>query len=156
MRYGLLGEKLGHSFSKDIHNLLGDYSYDLIEVSRDKLSDFLENKEFSGLNVTIPYKEAVIPYLDGIDDAAKAIGAVNTIVNRGGRLWGYNTDFYGMEMLFSHAKINPNGKTVAVLGSGGTSKTANAVVKHLGAREIIRVSREARDECISYSDLYER
>ena len=156
MRYGLLGEKLGHSFSRDIHGLLGDYSYDLIEVSREELSSFIEAKEFSGLNVTIPYKEAVIPYLDGIDDAAKAIGAVKTIVNRNGRLYGYNTDFYGMEALFSHAKIDPAGKIVAILGSGGTSKTANAVARHLGAKEVIRVSREARDGCISYSDLYER
>ena len=156
MRYGLLGEKLKHSFSKDIHNLLGDYSYDLIEVSREELSSFIEAKEFSGLNVTIPYKEAVIPYLDGIDEAAKAIGAVNTIVNRNGRLYGYNTDFYGMEMLFSHAKVDPADKVVAILGSGGTSKTANAVARHLGAKEIIRVSREERDGCISYSALYER
>ena len=156
MRYGLLGEKLGHSFSKEIHNSIGEYSYDLLEVSRERLREFIESKAFSGLNVTIPYKETVIPYLDGIDDAAKAIGAVNTIVNRGGRLYGYNTDFYGMEMLFSHAKIDPTDKVVAILGSGGTSKTAEAVVKHLGARETIKVSRGEKDGTIGYDELYDR
>lgn len=156
MRYGLLGEKLGHSFSKEIHNSIGEYSYDLLEVSRERLREFIESKTFSGLNVTIPYKETVIPYLDGIDDAAKAIGAVNTIVNRGGRLYGYNTDFYGMEMLFSHAKIDPTDKVVAILGSGGTSKTAEAVVKHLGARKTIKVSRGEKDGTIGYDELYDR
>lgn len=156
MRYGLLGEKLGHSFSKDIHNALGEYSYDLIEVRRDKLEEFIQKREFCGLNVTIPYKEVVIPYLDGIDEMAKAIGAVNTIVNRDGRLYGYNTDFYGMEMLFSHTKINPADKVVAILGSGGTSKTAEAVVRHLGARETVKVSRGRKDGAIGYDELYER
>ena len=156
MRYGLLGEKLGHSFSKDIHNSLGEYSYDLIEVRRDKLEEFIQKREFCGLNVTIPYKEVVIPYLDGIDEMAKAIGAVNTIVNRDGRLYGYNTDFYGMEMLFSHAKIDPADKVVAILGSGGTSKTAEAVVRHLGARETVKVSRGRKDGAIGYDELYER
>ena len=156
MRYGLLGEKLGHSFSKEIHNSLGEYSYDLLEVSRERLEEFIESRTFSGLNVTIPYKEAVIPYLDRIDEAAKAIGAVNTIVNRGGRLYGYNTDFYGMEMLFSHAKIDPADKVVAILGSGGTSKTAEAVMKHLGAKEAFKVSRGGKGGAIGYDELYER
>ena len=92
MRYGLLGEKLGHSFSKEIHAALGDYSYDLIEVSRDKLGEFIEKRDFAGLNVTIPYKEAIIPYLDGIDTGATDVGAVNTVINRNGSLYGYNTD----------------------------------------------------------------
>ena len=156
MRYGLLGEKLGHSFSKEIHNSLGEYSYDLLEVSRERLEEFIESRTFSGLNVTIPYKETVIPYLDGIDQAAKAIGAVNTIVNRGGRLYGYNTDFYGMEMLFSHAKIDPTDKVVAILGSGGTSKTAEAVMKRLGAKEAFKVSRGGKEGAIGYDELYER
>lgn len=154
MKYGLLGEKLGHSFSKEIHNILGEYSYDLVEVEKDKLDEFITRKNFSGLNVTIPYKERVIPYLDGIDEAAKAIGAVNTIVNRNGKLYGYNTDFYGMKMLFDHAKIDPKGKIVAILGSGGTSKTAMAVVKHLGAKEVIKVSRATGNGNINYDELY--
>lgn len=155
MRYGLLGERLGHSFSKEIHGLLGDYSYDLIEVAREDLDDFLRAKDFSGLNVTIPYKERVIPYLDFIDVVAREIGAVNTVVNRGGKLYGYNTDFYGMEMLFSHAKIDPAGKSVAILGTGGTSKTAFSVMKHLGAREIFKVSRSGADGALTYEGLYE-
>ena len=155
MRYGLLGERLGHSFSKEIHGLLGDYSYDLIEVAREDLDEFLRTKDFAGLNVTIPYKERVIPYLDFIDAVAREIGAVNTVVNRGGKLYGYNTDFYGMEMLFAHAKIDPVGKTVAILGTGGTSKTAFSVMKHLGAREIFKVSRSGADGALTYEGLYE-
>ena len=154
MRYGLLGEHLGHSFSKEIHGLLGDYSYDLIEVLQEGLDDFLRAKDFAGLNVTIPYKERVIPYLDFIDGAAKEIGAVNTIVNRGGKLYGYNTDFYGLEMLFAHAKIDPEGKTVAILGTGGTSKTAFAVMKQLSAGEIFKVSRSGSDGAMTYEELY--
>ena len=100
MEYGLIGEKLGHSFSKDIHNLIGDYDYQLKEIPRDSLNQFMEKKDFKAINVTIPYKQDVIPYLDFIDDAAKAIGAVNTIVNKDGKLFGYNTDYYGMKSLF--------------------------------------------------------
>ena len=156
MRYGLLGEKLGHSFSGDIHNTLGEYSYDLIEVEREKLAEFIGKKEFSGLNVTIPYKEAVIPLLDEIDEAARAIGAVNTVINRDGRLLGYNTDFYGMERLISHLKIDIRDKVVAILGSGGTSKTASAVARHLGAKEVFKVSRTESADAIGYDELYNR
>ena len=155
MRYGLLGEVLGHSFSKSIHNTLGDYSYDLIEVKKDELDAFIGAKDFAGLNVTIPYKESVIPYLDHIDEAAKNIGAVNTIVNRDGKLYGYNTDFYGMSRLISHAKISLAGMKVIILGTGGTSKTAKAVAKSLGAREILRVSRSCGEDVITYDELYQ-
>lgn len=155
IEFGLLGEKLGHSFSKDIHALLGDYSYELIEVPREELRSFILERKFSGLNVTIPYKETLIPYLDFLDDKARKIGAVNTIVNRGGKLYGYNTDFYGMEMLFTHAKIDPRGKTVAILGTGGTSKTAFAVMEHLEAKEIFKVSRSGADGALTYEELYE-
>jgi shikimate dehydrogenase len=155
MRYGLLGEVLGHSFSKSIHNTLGDYPYDLIEVKKDELDAFMRAKDFAGLNVTIPYKESVIPYLDHIDEAAKAIGAVNTIVNRDGKLYGYNTDFYGMARLIYHAKISLAGMKVIILGTGGTSKTAMAVAKSLGAREILIVSRSCGEDVITYEELYE-
>lgn len=155
IEFGLLGEKLGHSFSKDIHALLGDYSYELIEVPREELRSFILERKFSGLNVTIPYKETLIPYLDFLDDKARKIGAVNTIVNRGGKLYGYNTDFYGMEMLFTHAKIDPRGRTVAILGTGGTSKTAFAVMEHLEAKEIFKVSRSGADGALTYEGLYE-
>lgn len=152
MKYGLIGEKLGHSFSKEIHESLG-YDYELREIARDELDGFMRERDFLGINVTIPYKETVIPYLDFIDDDAKEIGAVNTIVNRGGKLYGYNTDFYGLKMLLANAGIDVKGKKAAILGTGGTSKTAKAVLSSLGACEIIKVSRSARKDAISYEDL---
>ncbi|MBR2466206.1 MAG: shikimate dehydrogenase [Clostridia bacterium] len=156
MEYGCIGEKLGHSFSKEIHNSLADYAYELREVKKEELGDFMTEHDFKAINVTIPYKEAVIPYLHQTDDAARAIGAVNTVVNKGGKLYGYNTDFYGMSELIRHAGIDLHGKKVAILGSGGTSKTARAVSAHLGATEIIRVSRTASDKAVSYEELYEK
>lgn len=156
MKYGLIGERLGHSFSKIIHQMLSDNEYELLEIERDNLRDFMLSKSFLGINVTIPYKEAVIPYLDYIDEAAKEIGAVNTVVNRDGKLFGYNTDFYGMRELILHAKIEVTGKKTAILGSGGTSRTAAAVLRSLGAREIIRVGRVAKEDVIDYGELYEK
>ena len=156
MKYGLIGEKLGHSFSKVIHERLSGNPYELLEIRPDELDAFMKSKDFLGINVTIPYKEAVIPYLDKIDESAAAIGAVNTIVNRSGKLYGYNTDFFGMRALFSHARVNPEGKKAVILGSGGTSRTAMAVLSSLGASEILRVSRSGRDGAITYEELYER
>ena len=154
MKYGLIGEKLGHSFSKEIHSLLGDYDYELCEIARDELDSFMKKRDFLGINVTIPYKEAVIPYLDWISDSAKEIGAVNTVVNCDGKLYGYNTDFYGMRGLFDHAGIDVTGKKAAILGSGGTSKTAFVVLKSLGADKIIKVSRSGNDGAVTYDELY--
>ncbi len=154
MEYGLIGEKLGHSFSREIHNLLASYTYDLKELPKNELDTFMKSRNFKGINVTIPYKESVIPYLDEIDEAAKAIGAVNTIVNREGRLIGYNTDFYGMRELLLSRSIRIEKRFVAVLGTGGTSKTACAVAKSLGASRIVRVSRNPHsDGDISYDEL---
>ncbi len=152
MDYGLIGEKLTHSFSKDIHAALADYTYELKELSPDELSGFMTARTFRAINVTIPYKQAVIPYLDGIDPTAAAIGAVNTVVNRGGRLIGYNTDFAGMQRLCRHVGLSLNGKKVLSLGSGGTSKTAAALARAEGARAIHRVSRRAQEGCITYAD----
>ena len=154
MRYGCIGEHLKHSFSKEIHNLLSDYEYEIREIERDNLDDFMTKRDFSAINVTIPYKESVIPHMHYIDEHAKAIGAVNTVVNRGGLLYGYNTDFYGMTMLARHAGVQIAGKKVVILGTGGTSKTAYAVAKSIGAREVLRVSRTAKEDAISYDDLY--
>ena len=153
MKYGLIGEKLGHSFSKIIHGMLSDYSYELCEVAKEDLDGFLVAREFNAINVTIPYKEAVIPHLYYIDEAAKDIGAVNTVVNRGGKLYGYNTDFYGLSELISHVGVTLSGRKVAILGTGGTSKTAVAVAKSLNAREILCVSRSPRDGSIGYGEL---
>lgn len=156
MKYGLIGEKLQHSYSKEIHAMLGDYDYELCEIPREELESFFKKREFSGINVTLPYKETVIPYLDHIEGEAEKIGAVNTVVNRDGILYGYNTDFYGMRELFKHAEIDPSGCKAVILGSGGTSKTAAAVLSSLGAKEIIRVSRSGRDNAITYSELREK
>ncbi len=156
MKYGCIGEHLKHSFSKEIHNSLSDYEYELCEIPKDKIDDFMKSHDFKAINVTIPYKETVIPYLFHIDDAAKEIGAVNTIVNKDGKLYGYNTDFYGMSMLIAHAKIDIKNKKVAILGTGGTSKTAKAVSKSLLAREIITVSRTKKADTITYEELYEK
>lgn len=156
MNYGCIGERLKHSFSKEIHNLLASYEYELVEIARDDLDGFMKRRDFKAINVTIPYKEQVIPYLYGIDEHAKKIGAVNTVVNRDGLLFGYNTDFYGMNKLIEHAGISLNGKKVAILGTGGTSKTAKAVAAALGAFEIIVVSRKKGDGVIDYSELYEK
>ncbi|MDD6145580.1 MAG: shikimate kinase [Oscillospiraceae bacterium] len=150
MRFGLIGEKLGHSFSKEIHESMGKYEYHLWEVPKDELDSFMKKADFDGINVTIPYKQAVIPYLDEIDDAARAIGAVNTVVRRGDKLCGYNTDFGGMKMLIERCGFDYSGKKVLILGSGGTSKTACAVAKSLGAAEVITVSRGG---CVHYENV---
>ncbi len=156
MEYGCIGKKLGHSFSAVIHAKLGDYDYRLCELTETELTEFMTKKDFKGINVTIPYKEAVIPFLDHIDESAKKIGAVNTIVNRNGVLTGYNTDFYGMTELLKRGKVELADKNVFILGTGGTSKTARAVAKSLGARKIDVVSRNPQDGEISYDEMYNK
>ena len=121
MKYGCIGQKLGHSFSRDIHAALGNPAYELCEIAPEDLDTFMKKREFSAINVTIPYKEAVLPYLTETDEGARRIGAVNTVVNRGGNLYGYNTDFYGMRALFRKAWISVAGKKTFILGTGGTS-----------------------------------
>lgn len=152
MQYGCIGEKLTHSFSKDIHSRLFDYDYELCEIPRDKLKEFMLKRDFKAINVTIPYKQDVIPYLDFVSDTARSIGAVNTVVNRNGKLYGYNTDFAGMTALIKRQGIELSNKKVLILGSGGTSKTAFAVAQSMGAVALYRVSRTARDGCISYEE----
>lgn len=156
MKYACIGEHLKHSFSKEVHNALADYEYEIREIPKTELDSFMQKRDFLGINVTIPYKQDVIPYLSEIDDAAKQIGAVNTIVNKNGELFGYNTDFYGMCELFKHAGISVFGKKAAILGSGGTAKTAKAVLTFLGASKIITVSRSDKDGAVSYGELYEK
>ena len=150
MIYGCIGEKLGHSFSKDIHNRLFDYDYELCEIPKGELDAFMQKRDFKAINVTIPYKLDVIPHLYKISDTAKKIGAVNTIVNENGKLYGYNTDFSGLSLLIKKNGIEVKGKKALVLGSGGTSKTANAVLESLGAREIYTVSRSEKQGFITY------
>ncbi len=152
MEYGLIGAKLGHSFSKEIHARIADYSYELCELSEAGVESLLKERTFKGINVTIPYKEKVIPQLDWVSQNAQRIGAVNTIVNRNGKLLGYNTDYAGAAALIRHAGVNVNGKKVLILGTGGTSKTLRNVVKDMGAGEIIIVSRHPSGNEISYKD----
>ncbi len=154
MDYGVIGEHLTHSFSREIHQEFGDYEYILFELSPVDLSSFIQAKEYKGLNVTIPYKKDVIPYLDHVDPIALDIGAVNTIVNRGGTLYGYNTDFYGMSALIHRTGIQLRGAKVLILGTGGTSLTAMAVARYMGAATIYRVSRHPDGEAISYEQAY--
>lgn len=155
MEYGLIGEKLGHSFSKEIHEKLTNYKYDLVELDRKELDVFFKEKKFKGINVTIPYKTTVIPYLDYMDESAKKIGAVNTIVNKNNMLKGYNTDYHGFLYTLEHHKVNVKGKKVIVLGNGGASRAVIAVLKDLKAGEIITVGRTLRDNSISFEECYE-
>ena len=154
MEYGLIAKKLGHSFSKEVHSLIADYEYELKELTETELDGFMKKAEFKAINVTIPYKEKVILYLDYIDEAAKFIGSVNTIVNNDGKLYGYNTDFYGMKAMILKSGIEFSGKKVLVLGSGGTSKTAFCVAKDLGAEQVFTVSRTEKENCITYEQVY--
>lgn len=142
MKYGLIGKRLSHSFSPELHARLGNYDYGLFELEEHEIGDFLHGSDIGGVNVTIPYKAAVIPHLDGLSDEAALLGSVNTVVRRGGRLIGYNTDIFGMRELIFHAGADVRGKKVLVLGTGGTARTAAFCVKCLGASEIFLVSRE--------------
>lgn len=147
----MLGEKLGHSYSKLIHESFGGYEYDLMPTPRDQVPDFMRKKDFRAINVTIPYKETVMPYLDTISDNARAIGSVNTIVkDETGALHGYNTDKYGFIQLVKRSGIDISGRKCIVLGSGGSSKTVRVALKELGAREVRIISRSGED---NYTNL---
>ena len=138
MQCGLLGRKLGYSYSPQIHAHLGDYSYGLYEKEPEELESFLKSGDFTGLNVTMPYKKDVIPYLDELSDVAQQLGAVNTIVRRSdGSLIGHNTDFFGFRTMVEDSGLSVSGKKVLVLGSGGASNTAVAVLESLGAQVVI-------------------
>lgn len=154
MRYGLIGEKLGHSFSKTVHEELADYTYSLIPLNRDEFSIFMEERDFNAINVTIPYKEMVFDYLHHVDEKAKKIGAVNTIVNKDGKLFGYNTDYDGfLYMLKKHNLENAKGKKVLILGKGGTAKTCKTVFTDLES-EIHQVYYKSADGFLTYDDCY--
>lgn len=156
MEYGLIGEKLTYSFSKIIHEQIADYTYDLCPLSKEEFKNFMEKREFKAINVTIPYKQDVIPYLYEMDENSKNIGAVNTIVNRDGKLYGYNTDFYGFLYQVQHNNVEIEGKKVIVLGNGGASKAIIAVLKYLKAREIHIVYYKENPNTITYDECYEK
>jgi len=143
--YGLLGRKLGHSWSVPIHKALGCEGYRLIELEPGDLGPFLAREDIGGLNVTIPYKRDVMPYCDVIDPAARAIGSVNTLVRRDGKLYGYNTDILGFLYMARRAGVDFAGKKVLVLGSGGASLTAQAAARQEDAREVVVISRSGPD-----------
>lgn len=151
MKCGLLGRKLGHSYSPQIHSLLGDYPYTLMEREPQELEAFLRHGDFTGINVTIPYKKDVIPFLDELSPVAKKLGAVNTVVRRSdGSLWGHNTDYYGFSAMVKESGLSVRGKKVLVLGSGGASNTAVAVLEELGARVVV-ISRKGENH---YGNLH--
>ena len=151
MQCGLLGRKLGHSYSPQIHGQLASYSYSLFEKEPEELEGFLKNGNFLGLNVTIPYKKDVIPFLDQLSPVARRLGAVNTIVRRGdGSLVGHNTDYFGFRYLVQQSGLDVRGKKVLVLGSGGASNTAVAALQELGARVVI-ISRSGEN---NYGNLH--
>lgn len=149
--YGLLGEHLPHSFSPQIHSALGNKDYGLFEVAPENLDAFMKEHDFKGTNVTIPYKKVVIPYLDEISPEAEKIGAVNTIKVKGGKLCGYNTDYFGFKYMVEKSGISIKGKKTLVLGSGGASATVQAVLRDMEASEIIVVSRNGID---NYVNMY--
>ena len=160
MKYGLIGEHLGHSFSKQIQTRIAeienvkDYDYQLVELDKEEFKEFMEKKDFKGINVTIPYKKDVIPYLDEMDESAKAIGAVNTIINVDGKLKGYNTDFGGFLYMVKAHNIHMEGKKVLIIGNGGACAAVKAVCKHENAKDIVIVSRSANRGAIGYDEMY--
>lgn len=155
--YGLIGAKLGHSYSKIIHEQLAGYQYELIPLPTEaEARAFMERRAFTAINVTIPYKQLVIPYCDEIDPKAKAIGAVNTIVNRGGKLYGYNTDYAGFAYLARAHNIDFAGKTVLILGTGGTHSTVEAVCRDGGASTILSASRTGKFGALTYNEAMRR
>ena len=156
--YGLLGRKLGHSFSPEIHRMLGElgepYDYQIFQVEPEELEDFISGGQWDGLNVTIPYKQEVMRYCDEIAAEARRIGAVNTLVKRGTRIIGYNTDYFGFRKMVEESGAVIQGEKCVVLGSGGASKTVVTVLEDMGASQVIVVSRGGKHGC-DYSRLKE-
>lgn len=149
-RYGLIGEKLGHSYSKLIHEKLADYTYDLIPLTKEEFTAFMEKKTFTAINVTIPYKQAVIPYLDELSASARSIGAVNAIVNKDGKLHGYNTDYLGFLYTLRSNRIQVKDQKVLVLGNGGAAKAVVAALLSLSPKELITVKYKEEPGVVTY------
>lgn len=152
--FKLLGKGVSHSFSKDIYNKLG-YDYDILDLNLSEFKSFIKGKDFLGLNITMPYKEVVIKYLDETDEIVKRIGAVNTVINKDNKLYGYNTDYYGLKYLILNNNINIENKKVLILGTGGTAKTAEVVLENLKAYKIKKVSRKKSANNLTYDQLNE-
>lgn len=150
--YRLLGKDVSHSYSAEIYQYLG-YDYGILDLREDKFENFMRNRVFQGLNITMPYKERVIKHLDHLDDVAEEIGVVNTVVKKEGQLWGYNTDYYGLDYLIKKHNINLLNKNILILGTGATSKSAASVFRHHKANKIVKVSRSRGKDSITYDDL---
>lgn len=154
--YGLIGNPLGHSFSPQIHAGLGDYIYRLFPMEQEQVGPFLQKREFQAINVTIPYKQTVMPYCDRISPEAVKIGSVNTVVKeQDGTLSGYNTDYFGFSLMLKRAGIDPCGKKCLVLGSGGSSKTVQCVLGDLGAKSVTVISRSGENNYENISLHYD-
>ena len=162
MEYGLIGHPVKQSFSQEVHAEIAkvfnhSYSYGLLDIPDEKALDgFLKKKEFKAVNVTLPYKKAVLPYLDSISEEAKSIGAVNVIVNKGGKLYGDNSDYYGLKDLILRSKEDFKGKSALILGTGGTSNTAYKVLTDLGCSPVYKVSRTKKGGALSYEEAKEK
>lgn len=156
MDYGLIGGRLGHSYSKEIHEELADYTYELCPLSETEFEPFMEKHEFKAINVTIPYKQRVIPYLEEMDAKAAKIGAVNCIVNRGGKLYGYNTDYDGFGYMLDKHGVEVEGKKVLVIGNGGAAQAVKACLYDRGCAEMVIVRRGHDGEAITYDEVYEK
>lgn len=152
---GLIGFPLGHSYSQLIHEYLTHKPYQLKELDEESFHDFMKEKNFSCINVTIPYKQMVIPYLDKIDELALRLDAINCIVNKGGKLYGYNSDYYGFKLMLETNGFEIKDKIVAILGNGGASKAVYEALKDMQARKIMIVDRRGRPNTISYDEVYE-
>lgn len=150
IQYGLCGRTLKHSYSKIIHEFLGNKNYRLLSLEKDELYELFECRNFCGVNVTIPYKTDALKLCDVVSDEAKSIGSVNTVVNKNGTLYGYNTDYFGFVYMLKRANISLKDKKVLILGSGGTCLTALAVCGGEGARETIVVSRKGK---VNYENI---
>ena len=155
MEYGLIGEKLTHSFSKYLHEKFLNTNYELCSLSKEELDNFFTKKDFKGINVTIPYKQEVIKYLDYIDPLVEKTNACNCIVNENGVLKGYNTDYTGFRYLIFENRINLRNKKVAILGSGGTFNTVKQVALDLYANEVYCISRTKKEDTYTYDELYD-
>ena len=153
---GVIGYPLGHSYSKDIHEYLTNKPYHIIELDEEKFHDFMKEKNFSCINVTIPYKQMVIPYLDKIDDLALKLDAINCIVNKDGTLIGYNSDYYGFKLMLEANQVVIKDRVVAILGNGGASKAVYEVVKDMQAKTIYIVDRNNLSNTISYEEIYNK
>lgn len=155
MQYGLIGEKLSHSFSKDIHESLSSYTYELMEIQKASLSEFMRTKDFKGINVTIPYKETVIPFIDVLDPLAKQAHAVNTIVCKNQLLYGYNSDVDGFLYLLRKHCIPIDKLKIGILGNGGASKAVQIALQQLHVFSYVVITRKQESSCIDYVKLYE-